>query len=296
MASPENRAMQEAMRNRPPPDAATPDEWRASFVTAYADFKVPEQVRRQSVHANGVDAEWFRVGGHPNLALLFFHGGGYLLGSSRSHQALIGELAVEAGVDTLAVNYRLAPENPFPAAVEDAVASYRYLLDEGYRPLHIAVAGDSAGGGLAAALLLALKEQGLPQPACAVLISGWYDLSMGLPSIRGRANLDPIVKPEDLEGLRDAYLAGQDPRAPLASPLYGDWTGAPPLLVQVGGHEILFDDSVEFAKVAKAAGADVTLEIAEECVHVYPQYSQLHPEGVEGVKNAAEFIRRHLPI
>jgi epsilon-lactone hydrolase len=296
VSSPENVAMKETMRKAARQSYTDFALWRRDIEAAYAVFNVPESVRREVIDAGGVGAEWFHVGGAGGRAVLYFHGGGYALGSTRSHQALIGELAVACGVDTLGVNYRLAPECPFPAAVQDAVTSYRYLLGNGFAAERIVCAGDSAGGGLTAALLLAIRKDGLPNPACAVMISPWTDLSNSLPSIGGKAEVDPILMKSDLDTLAHNYLGNQNPRQPLASPLFGDWVGAPPMYIQVGGHEILHDDAVELSKTVAAAGVDVELEVAEECVHVYPQYSQLHPEGVRGVQNAAEYIRRRLGI
>jgi epsilon-lactone hydrolase len=295
MSSRENFAMKREMRKVPRRSYSDFGLWRRDIEAAYSQFKVPESVRREAIDAGGVGAEWFHVGAENN-AVLYFHGGGYMLGSTRSHQALIGELAVACGVDTLGVNYRLAPESPFPAAVDDAVTSYRYLLSKEFAPERIVCAGDSAGGGLTAALLLAIKKKGLPNPAGAVMISPWTDLSNTLPSITGKAEVDPILVKSDLDMLARNYLGKHNAREPLASPLFGDWAGAPPIYIQVGGHEILHDDAVELAKTLTATGVDVELEVAEECVHVYHQYSQLHPEGVRGVQKAAQFIRRRLGI
>jgi acetyl esterase/lipase len=295
MASPENLALKEQLRSAPPLAGELAD-WREAVVKAASQFQSPPGIRREKARAGGVDAEWFRHDGSSGGVLLYLHGGGYMLCSTDSHHGLIGELAIAARVDALGVNYRLAPEHPFPAAVDDAVAAYKYLLDAGYRPERIAVAGDSAGGGLAAALLLAAKEQGLPQPACAVLMSPWTDLSLSLPTMQANAQLDPLCDEASLSAMAAGYLAGRDARQPLASPLFGDWSGAPPMHILVGSHEVLLDDSLQLAKTARAAGVEVKLEVGEECIHVYPMYSQAHPEGAEAVEHAGAFMREKLGI
>lgn len=291
MSSPENIAMHDMLRKRGIPTGDNFAEMRTSFEGMYAQFVVPASVRREKTVVNGVDAEWFRVG-NPGGCIIFSHGGGYVLGSTVSHQALIGELAEAAGVDTLGLNYRLAPEHPFPAGVEDLVAAYRFILDSGLPPEKIALAGDSAGGGLTAAGLLAIRQAGLPGPACALLISPWTDLTTSLPAMRSQADLDPICTQESLCGLASVYAS--DLTDPIASPLHGDWTGQPPLYIQVGEYEILLDDSRALAKKAQAAGVEVTLEVSPAGVHVYPQFSQLHPEGAEAIVKGGAFLREKL--
>ncbi len=291
MSSPENIAMHAMLRARGIPTGNDLPEMRTFFDSMYADYVVPASVKREKISANGVDAEWFRVG-NPKAAIIFSHGGGHVLGSTASHQALIGEIADAAGIDTLGLNYRLAPENPFPAGVEDLVSAYRYVLDSGIPADKIALAGDSAGGGLTLSGLLAIKQQGLPGPACAYVISPWTDLNCTLPSMTTQAELDPICTLESLQGLAGLY--SNDLNHPVASPLLGDWSGQPPLYIQVGEYEILLDDSRELAKKAKAAGVDVTLEVSPMGVHVYPQFSQIHPEGADAIVKAGAFFRKHL--
>ena len=291
MSSPENIAMHAMLRARGIPTGNDLPEMRIFFDSMYADYVVPASVKREKLAVNGVDAEWFRVG-NPGACIIFSHGGGYVLGSTSSHQALIGEIADAAGVDTLGLNYRLAPENPFPAGVEDLVAAYAHVLDSGIPPEMIALAGDSAGGGLTLSGLLSIKAQGLPSPACAYVISPWTDLTTTLPTMTTQAELDPICTLESLQGL--ATLYSSDLKDPIASPLHGDWAGQPPLYIQVGEYEILLDDSRELAKKAKAAGVDVTLEVSPMGVHVYPQFSQIHPEGADAIVKAGAFLRKHL--
>lgn len=293
--SPENAALIERLRVGPPLKGSTFAEWRAEFEELYKDFPVSPNVHRERVQAAGVDGEWFRAPkSTPGTTILYFHGGGYALGSTRSHQALIADLAIAAQIDTFGVNYRLSPEFPFPAGLEDAVAAYRYLLAAGVASSQIALAGDSAGGGMAAALVLAIKEHGLPLPGCAVLISAWLDLTLTLPTIRENAANDPVVLYAAIEAMAHAYVGDGDRKRPLASPLYGDWRNSIPLLIQVGGTEILLDDSRELARRAKKSGVEVTLDVADGCIHGWHQYAHLHPEGRAAIERAASYIRKKL--
>lgn len=190
----------------------------------------------------------------------------------------------------LGLNYRLAPENPFPAAVDDAVAGYRWLLGQGYKPSKIAVAGDSAGGGLTVATLVAIREAGLPLPAAGVCQSPWVDLEGIGESMTTRAKVDPVVQREGLNGMAQGYLQGKDPRTPLAAPLYADLKGLPPLLIQVGDAETLLDDSNRLTERAKAAGVQVKLEVCPEMMHVWQLFASFLPEGQQAVDVIGKFI------
>ena len=193
----------------------------------------------------------------------------------------------------LALNYRLAPEYPFPAAVDDALAGYRYLLDHGLKPARIAVAGDSAGGGLTVATLIAIRDAGLPLPAAGVCLSPWVDLEEKGESMTTRAKADPVVQREGLVGMAQAYLAGKDPRTPLASPLHADLKGLPPLLIQVGDAETLLDDSTRIAGRARAARVQVKLEVWPEMIHVWQLFASFLPEGQEAVEGIGKYIHQH---
>jgi epsilon-lactone hydrolase len=295
MASEENAALIASMREAPPLTGTTPAEWRKEFDTNFADFPFPASVTRERVALNNdVDGEWFRHGDPNDGAILYAHGGGYMLGSTRSHAALIGNLVVSSGIDALGVNYRLTPEHPFPHGLNDMVMAYEFLLVEGYSPTRIAVAGDSAGGGLGAALLLAIRDRGLPLPACAVLISGWYDLTMSLPSLERNALFDPLLMRDVLEAMASAYVpSDQDRRNPLISPLFSDPTGLPPLLIQVSTHEVLADENALFAQNAQKAGVAATLEMVDEMVHVWHQHAHRVPEAKDAIASAGAFIRKH---
>src|ERR1700722_19812000 len=207
MASKENAALIASIRGAAPLTGTSPAEWRTQFDAIYADFPFPANVTREHVALNyDVDGEWFRHGVHNDAAILYAHGGGYMLGSTCSHARLIANLVVSSGIDALGVNYRLAPEYPFPHGLNDMVMAYEFLLEDGYSPARLAVAGDRAGDSLGASLLLAIRDRGLPLPACAVLISGWYDVTMSLPSLERNVPFDPLVMRDVLEAMVSSYV------------------------------------------------------------------------------------------
>jgi acetyl esterase/lipase len=195
----------------------------------------------------------------------------------------------------LSVDYRLAPEHPFPAAVNDAITAYRWLLADGTDPAIIALAGDSAGGGLALAALVALRDAGDPMPAAAAVISPWTDLALTGDSLRTRAAVDVMIKPAGMRETAEAYLNGQDPRHPHASPLYADLRGLPPTLIHVGDAEVILDDSTRFAGNARAAGVDVTLEVWDEMPHVWHAFAGLLPEADQAIGRMGTWLREHVP-
>ena len=229
-------------------------------------------------------------------AVQYLHGGGYQVCSVDSHRKLTGHIARAAGVTVVSVAYRLAPEHPHPAPVTDSVAVYRALLAGGFRPAHLALAGDSAGGGLAVATALALRADALPLPAAIAALSGWFDLECTGESIHSRADTDLSASPRYLHILRDDFLAGGDPQDPLASPLHGDVAGLPPLYLQVGDEEILLDDSTRLAARARAAGVEVTLDVYPEMQHVFQKAVGRIPEADDAVRRIGAFLRRHLDV
>jgi acetyl esterase/lipase len=194
----------------------------------------------------------------------------------------------------LGLEYRLAPENPFPAAVEDAVKSYAWLLSEGIDPNNIVIGGDSAGGGLAVAALVTIRYFGLPMPAAGVCLSPWVDLEGIGESMTTKADVDPGIAREGLVAMAKLYIEDMDPRTPLAAPLYADLQGLPPLLIQVGESETLLDDSTRLAERAKAAGVDTTLEVWEDMIHVWQMYAPVLAEGQRAIDGIGEFIREHV--
>ncbi|MEZ4608189.1 MAG: alpha/beta hydrolase [Deinococcales bacterium] len=256
-------------------EALSVDEQRMIMEASATMFPAEADVLTCAIDAGGVPADWVTLDvSKVGRVVLYFHGGGYVMGSKNTHRGLAGRIARAAQARVLLPDYRLAPENPFPAAVEDATTCWRWLLSKGYAPEHMAIAGDSAGGGLALATLLALKVAGDPQPACAIGLSPWTDLEgKGSTAQPGKVD-DPMIT---LEGLRanGRQYAAADLRNPLASPLHGDLEGLPPLLLQVGTREILLSDSIRFAEKAQAAGVDVTLEIEEGLIHVWQMFPNI---------------------
>jgi acetyl esterase/lipase len=245
--------------------------------------------------ANGVGAEWTATpGAARDAALLYFHGGGYVIGSLDSHRHLVAEAGRAAGIVSLALDYRLAPEAPFPAAVDDALAGYRFLLGRGIRPLRVALAGDSAGGGLVVAAMLAIRDAGLPQPACGWCISPWVDMEGIGETMTSLGAVDPIVEKSRLVELARLYLNGADPRSPLAAPIYADLAGLAPLFIQVGAAETLLDDALRLAKAAGAADVRVDLEIWPEMIHVWHLFYPALAAGRRAIDAGGAFIRARL--
>lgn len=255
-------------------------------------YSLPPDVRVETADANGVKAEWTSTDeADPQSVIMYLHGGGYIAGSLKSHRHMVAQAGREARSRTMALDYRLAPEHPFPAAVEDAVAGYRFLLSRGFAATRIAIAGDSAGGGLTIALLVSLRDAGLPLPACAWCVSPWLDLEGGGASMTGKASVDPMVQRAYLIELAAAYLGSADPRTPLAAPLYADLRGLPPMLIQVGSAETLLDDAVRLAGAAGAADVRVRLEVWPDMIHVWHLFYQQVTAGRRALAEAGAFIR-----
>ena len=276
----------------PPSDSLTTAERRAQYERAEKIFPTPPDVKVERVNAPAAPAEWLRPpSAVPGRVVLYLHGGGYVIGSPRSHRHLAAAIAAAAGASALLLDYRLAPEHPFPAAVEDATAAYRWLLDQAIAPEHIVIAGDSAGGGLTVATLLALREARVPLPAGGVCISPWVDLTCSGASYATKAAADPIVRRAGVEEMARAYLGATPPRTPLASPLFADLGGLPPLLIHVGSDEVLLDDAVQLAERAKAAGVDAALEIYDRMIHVWHWFLPMLDEAQTAVEAIGRFVR-----
>jgi acetyl esterase/lipase len=256
-------------------------------------YGIVGDVSVETVEADGVPAEWTATpGAARDAAILYLHGGGYVIGSLDSHRHMVAELGRAANCVALALDYRLAPEHPFPAAVDDALAGYRFLLAQGFKPGRIAIAGDSAGGGLVVAAMVAIREAGLAQPGCGWCLSPWIDLEGLGASMETKAAIDPMVQKAGIVDMAALYLAGADPRAPLAAPLYADLRGLPPLLIQVGSAETLLDDAVRLAQGAGAADVRVEAQIWPEMVHVWPLFWPELDAGKRALVEAGGFIRR----
>ena len=275
----------------------TIEGFRRSLERLTDNFSFEGAASFERVNAGGVPAEWVSAeGSAADRAVLYLHGGGYIIGSVRTHRVLMAGLSQASGARVLGLEYRLAPEHPFPAPVEDAVAAYRWLLAEGYDAANIAVAGDSAGGGLTVSVMVQLRYLGLPMPGAAVCFSPWVDLEGIGESMIANAEIDPMVQQEGLAFMAQLYLDGCDPRAPLAAPLYADLQGLPPTLIQVGSAETLLDDSTRLADRTRAAGVDVRLDVWEDMIHVWHLFAPMLPEGREALAQAGEFIQRHTGV
>ena len=271
------------------------DKRRQVYETLTAKFKIDPAVHCVPVTVNGVPAEWVNPPDTlPDGAILFLHGGAYCLCSVNTHRSLAAHIAKTSSAPVLSVDYRLAPEHQFPAAVEDAASAYHALLDLGLVPGNIVVAGDSAGGGLALALLLRLRDAGTPLPAAAVCISPWTDLTLRGESMTTNAKRDVMLDYQTLEESARFYLNGTDPQTPQASPLYADLRDLPPLLIQVGGDEILLSDAIGIAEKARDAGVDVTLDVWESMQHEWQFAADFVPEGQLAIERIGEFIKLHL--
>ena len=258
-------------------------------------FKPIGSIRCEPVTAGGVPAEWVvPEGAQPSRAILFVHGGSFVAGSIASHRTFAGNVAIASKARTLLIDYRLAPEHPFPAGFKDTVAAYEWLLTQGLTPSQIVVAGDSAGGNLTLALLLHLRDRQQPMPAGAVGLCPAPDLSFSGESMVTNLKKDIMLNLSEERAYIGAYLNGADPRAPLASPVYGDLRGLPPLLLQVGSHELLLSDVERFAEKAKAAGVEVTLEVWPEMQHDWQIAAKLLPEGRQAIAHVGEFVERVL--
>jgi len=255
--------------------------------------------RRQYTQRTEVDA-----GGVPGLlaavadsrgdrCVLYFHGGGYCIGTADLYRDFLWRIAGAAREQVLYFDYRLAPEHPFPAALDDAIAAYRWLATR-FERRHIAFAGDSAGGGLLVATMMRLRDEGVELPRAAVALSPWADLTLAGASLRSNADADPMLDPDNMPGLVRNYCAGAEPHDPYSSPIYGDPAGLPPTLIQVGSDEILRDDAVRMAEKMRAAGCAIELEVWEKMPHVWHLYARIIPEGRRAVARIGEFLQARM--
>lgn len=270
---------------------------RRHAMEALSAFAPPvEAVQIEEVRSGEVKGEWVIVGnpGPRSSTLLYLHGGGYSLGSPFTHRPLVANLAGAVEGRIFSLDYRLAPEHPCPAALEDAVRAWHWLLGQGVERHRLFVVGDSAGGGLAVALVCALKQSGAPLPVGMALLSPWTDLALTGESLDRNADLDVTVSWPVLRQFVADYLGATDPRDPRASPLYADLRGLPPMLIQAGGDEMLLSDAVRLAERAEAAGNTVVLDIAPGMWHVWQAWAQQVPEARTALERVAAFLRRQL--
>jgi acetyl esterase/lipase len=295
MASEQLAMIVDMMKSMRPASEPSVEEARASLDALTVGFNLPDDVKAEPVDAGSVAAEWITTPeGGGERTILYLHGGGYVIGSIRTHRDLASRFSRAAKARVLLIDYRLAPEHPHPAAVEDATAAYRWLLAQGVKPSRLAIGGDSAGGGLTVATLVALRDAGQPLPAAGVCLSPWVDLEGLGESMTTKADTDPMVQRDRLLGYAQHYLAGQSPRTPLAAPLYADLSGLPPLLIQVGSAETLLDDSTRLAERARKAGVAADLEIWDDMIHVWQAFAAVLPEGQQAIENIGRFLRERV--
>lgn len=295
MTQQQRGALDQLLRDAPLDLGGDVAEQRVIFEEMMAAIPSPADVTTSSGNLGGIPVVNVEVTGADHASVIFYlHGGAYAIGTAASSVGLASDLARRAGARLVTVDYRLAPEHPHPAAIDDAVAAYRGLLDSGVAASAIAIAGESAGAGLAAATLVALKHAGLPQPSAAVLMSPWADLTLSSESISGKAAVDPALTPEGLRRRAVDYVAAGDRTAELVSPIFADLTGLPPLLIQAGSHEILLDDATGLAARAAAADVAVRLEVTPGVPHVFQGFTAMLDEADAALTSAGEFLRAHL--
>jgi epsilon-lactone hydrolase len=270
---------------------------RAAFDALMSQVPVAPDIQQEPTTLGGVAAVEVSIEGAAGSdVILYFHGGVYVIGTAAASVPLAGDLARRTGTKAITVDYRLGPENPYPAAVEDARAAYEGLLARGVDPAQIALAGESAGGGLAVATLLALRAAGTPLPSCALLMSPYVDLTLSGDTLADREALDPVLTPEGLRVRVPDYVAAADPADPLISPVFGDLSGLPPLLIQAGSHEVLLSDALRLATRAAMADVRVTLEVVPGVPHVFQGFAGLLDEAGAALDRAADFLRTQFAL
>ena len=295
MPSAEFNQVVELIKSAPETSHLSFPERRAKEKKDAALLPLAKDVTVEPFTIGEIPAAWFNTPDmQPEKVLLYFHGGGYCLGSIATHQTLISHIAKATNIRCLAVDYRLAPENPFPAAVQDASSAYEWLISDVTSPRKIVIGGDSAGGGLAVATLLDLKSRGVPLPAAAVCLSPWCDLELSGDSYKTKIEEDPLVDIKQIPAFVNAYLGKANPKSPLANPLFGNLSGLPPMLVQVGSAEVLLDDAKRLVANAKMSAVDAVLEVWDEMFHVWQYHAYKMPEAQEALETIAGFIERRV--
>jgi acetyl esterase/lipase len=280
------------LRKTPPSDKPDVAQARAAYEGVGALVGGAADAMCEKVDAGGVPAEWVAAPGFDDRrVVLYIHGGAYTIGSLNTHRRLAYDISAACGARMLMVDYRLAPEHPFPAAIEDTEKAWRWLLQRGFAPNRLAIAGDSSGGGLTLATLVNLRERKLDLPACAAVMSPWTDLDCAGNSHVTRADQDPILSRSFLQSMAAKYLNGKDARTPLASPLYAELKGLPPTLIQVGTAEILLDDSLRVAERLRSAGCDVRVTVWPNQPHVFAFFAPILSEGRDGCIEIGNYIR-----
>ncbi len=250
----------------------------------------------EKIECNGVRAELQkrRENSHDEAVILYFHGGGYVAGSTKSHRDLTARIVLKSGIPLLSVDYRLAPEHTYPAQIEDALASYRWLLEKDWTPEKIIIGGDSAGGNLALALMHAIEENKLPRPGAGFFLSPFTDMRATGDSVKTNRRRDPMLPAHRITELAEIYAPGYDHTSPLISPLYGDFSTFPPVYFTAGSTEVLLDDTLRIVKKCENAGVDVTCRIRKNMPHVYPSLAAFFPEGREAIREISDFLKTKL--
>jgi epsilon-lactone hydrolase len=279
------------LRKAPLDTAADVPTLRATFEEVMRQVPVAPDVRKTPIAVGGIGAVEVTIDGTDSAdVILYFHGGVYVIGSAAASVPLVSDLARRTATRVITVDYRLAPENPYPAALQDARAAYEGLLQQGVDPGRIALAGESAGAGLAMATLLALRDAGKPLPSSALLMSPYADLTLSGESVVDKEPLDPLLTPDGLRRRVTDYVGGADAADPYISPIHGDLTGLPPMLIQVGSHEILLSDAIRLAARAATADVAVTLDVVPGVPHVFQAYAAVLDEGDAALDRAATFV------
>jgi acetyl esterase/lipase len=293
MSSAISKEIRMTLMNAAEPDSRPIEVQRRVWEEAVVNMPLPPTVTRHTQSWGGVACELvYHRQRDPEKVLLFLHGGGYVQGSCITHRPLAAQLSLATEIAVLLVDYRLAPEHPFPAAVEDSVKVFQALLASGKSAANIAIAGDSAGGGLAVSTLLTLRDQAIPLPYAAALLSPWTDLTVSGETIQTRAAVEPLVQAWDLQHCAAQYIGAGNLRDPIASPCFADLQGLPPILIQVGDHEILLSDSLRLAENARTAGVVVEVDVWEEMWHVFPAWAPDLPEGQQAIERIGAFLKR----
>ncbi|MCU1658419.1 MAG: alpha/beta hydrolase [Pseudonocardiales bacterium] len=268
---------------------------RAAFSELMAQVPVAPDIQQSPVEIGGVAGVEVAIHGNDSEnVILYFHGGVYVIGYAAATVPLVGDLVRRTGTKAITLEYRLAPEHPYPAAVDDARAAYVGLLAQGIAPGQIALAGESAGAGLAVALLLALREAGVPLPSCAYLMSPYADLTLSGETLAAKREVDPLLTPEGLRARVPDYVGGGDASDPYISPIFGDLRELPPLLIQVGSHEVLLSDALRLAGRAAISDVPVTLDVTPGVPHVFQAYAALLDEAGTALDRASEFVKAQL--
>jgi monoterpene epsilon-lactone hydrolase len=294
MSKDQQEALDAILRQGPLDLLADAPTLRAAFNEVMAFVPVAGDVDQNPTMIGGVSGVEVTIRGtEATNVILYFHGGVYVIGSAATSVPLVSDLARRTGAKAVTLDYRLAPEHPYPAAVEDAQAAYGGLLEQGIDPGQIALAGDSAGGGLAVAVLLALRDAGTPLPSCAFLMSPYADLTLSGETILEKQAVDPILTPDGLRLRVPDYVAGADASNPHISPVFGDLSGLPPLLIQVGSHEVLLSDALRLAARAAIADVPITLEVTPGAPHVFQGYAAMLDEGDVALDRASAFLNTH---